>query len=827
MQDQTKTKAQLVQELNALRQRVEELEALEARRKQSEEMVQLTRLTIDRNPDTVLWIGPDARIHYANEGACQTLGYVLQELQTLTVHDIDANFPGDVWQEHWQELKARGSMVIESEHRSKDGRIVPVEVRINYLAFDDQEFNIAFARDITQRKQADATLSLLYAAIAAMPDGITISDPHQPDNPLIYVNPGFERLTGYTAGEVLGRNCRFLQGHEADQSELDKLRAAINAGEDCQVVLRNYRRDGTLFWNEFTLCPLRDEAGERTHFVGVQHDITERVRENEYRLEQERQAAAEAEEQARRMAMLNEMSKQLNLAHSEEEVLRTAAYYTPEIIESDRCSVALLTNTGDRFKIMALEGQDGAFPQGREFPLEGTDIERTIQQNHLIVQLDVADETLSDLRSRMNAPLVTGEGAIGSLNVASGPPNAFNPSDQNMLLQVSSLLASSIERQRLYASVEREKQYLEALMQSSPVAVAIVDLEARVVSWNPSAEKLFGYSRAEAIGCNINDLVAASKELRAEADQYSEGAVSGNFIHAITRRSRKDGTLVDVELLAVPVFVSGEKVAVYALYHDITELQRARREAEQARIAAEAANQAKSAFLANMSHELRTPLNAIIGFTRIVKRRGAKVLPAKQVENLDKVLISAEHLLGLINTILDIAKIEAGRMDVQPTTFHPAAFVDICLTTAQPLVKSRVRLTKEIADGLPFVYSDQDKLKQVVFNLLSNAAKFTHAGQITVSVRRLNEMLVLKVTDTGIGITEEALERIFEEFQQADDSTTRRYGGTGLGLSISRRLARLLGGDLTAASKEGVGSTFTLTIPLRYGETPTMPERYR
>ena len=137
------------------------------------------------------------------------------------------------------------------------------------------------------------------------------------------------------------------------------------------------------------------------------------------------------------------------------------------------------------------------------------------------------------------------------------------------------------------------------------------------------------------------------------------------------------------------------------------------------------------------------------------------------------------------------------------------------------------RLTKEIADGLPFIYSDQDKLKQVVFNLLSNAAKFTHAGQITVSARRQNEMLVLKVTDTGIGITEEALERIFEEFQQADDSTTRRYGGTGLGLSISRRLARLLGGDLTAASSEGVGSTFTLTIPLRYGETPTMPERYR
>jgi signal transduction histidine kinase/PAS domain-containing protein len=242
-------------------------------------------------------------------------------------------------------------------------------------------------------------------------------------------------------------------------------------------------------------------------------------------------------------------------------------------------------------------------------------------------------------------------------------------------------------------------------------------------------------------------------------------------------------------------------------------------EMERAKEAAEAGSQAKSRFLANMSHELRTPLNAIIGFTRIVKRRGADVLPQKQVDNLDKVLVSAEHLLSLINTILDIAKIEAGRVDVQPALFDVEELVEACTITTQPLVKQRVSLLHEIAADLPPVCSDQDKVKQILLNLLSNAAKFTHEGQIIVSACRQEETVAFSVTDTGIGIAAEALERIFEEFQQADTSTPRQYGGTGLGLTISRNLARLLGGDLIATSVLGEGSTFTLTIPMHYEKT--------
>jgi signal transduction histidine kinase len=239
--------------------------------------------------------------------------------------------------------------------------------------------------------------------------------------------------------------------------------------------------------------------------------------------------------------------------------------------------------------------------------------------------------------------------------------------------------------------------------------------------------------------------------------------------------------------------------------------------AQEARAAAEAANRAKSAFLANMSHELRTPLNAIMGFTRIVRRKGETVLPQKQIENLDKVLVSAEHLLGLINTVLDISKIEAGRMDVQASDIDLAALVTLVVASAQPLLRPEVELVTDLDSSLPRLHTDSDKLKQILINLLSNAAKFTHRGRITVSAQTDSQTVWVQVRDTGIGLSAEALGRIFEEFEQADSSTTRQYGGTGLGLAISRRLARLLGGDLTATSAAGAGSAFTLSLPIQFG----------
>ena len=229
----------------------------------------------------------------------------------------------------------------------------------------------------------------------------------------------------------------------------------------------------------------------------------------------------------------------------------------------------------------------------------------------------------------------------------------------------------------------------------------------------------------------------------------------------------------------------------------------------------EAANRYKSQFLANVSHDLRTPLNAIMGFTRMVLRKTEGGIPDLQKENLKKVLISSDHLLNLINGLLDLSKIEAGRMEVFAETFQLEEVIQMTAATVEPLLKDgRVRLTREIAPDIPDLNTDRQKLKQIILNLLSNAAKFTEQGEIKVSAWKENGLLKLVVSDTGIGMKEEALDHIFEEFRQADTSTSGKYGGTGLGLAIVKKFVNLMGGDIDVESEVGKGSKFTITLPI-------------
>ncbi|HEX9145521.1 MAG TPA: ATP-binding protein, partial [Candidatus Binatia bacterium] len=229
----------------------------------------------------------------------------------------------------------------------------------------------------------------------------------------------------------------------------------------------------------------------------------------------------------------------------------------------------------------------------------------------------------------------------------------------------------------------------------------------------------------------------------------------------------------------------------------------------------EAANRHKSQFLANVSHELRTPLNSIIGFTRIVLRRSEAKLEPLQKENLQKVLVSSDHLLTLINELLDLAKIEAGRMEAFAETFKLDEIIRVATTTVEPLLRNgNVKLITEIAPDIPPMKTDRDKLKQCVLNLLSNAVKFTEKGEIKVAAARNNGTVKLTVSDTGIGMNQEALKYIFDEFRQADMSSTRKYGGTGLGLAIVKKFINLMGGEIVVASEVGKGSQFTITLPM-------------
>ncbi len=371
------------------------------------------------------------------------------------------------------------------------------------------------------------------------------------------------------------------------------------------------------------------------------------------------------------------------------------------------------------------------------------------------------------------------------------------------------------QRKQTERALAHRTTLLNSLIENLPVGVVLTDPNSVVLMCNPGFEKLFGYRQHEILDRKVMDLLATG-ELREQMDATLKLVLGGRLSRMATQRRRNDGTLVDVEVTALPVIRDGKISEVMVIYYDITERKRVEEALWRAKEAAESANRAKSEFLANMSHEIRTPMNGIIGMTELVLDTE---LDSEQREQLNLAKASADSLLTLINDILDYSKIEAGQMDIEAIEFGLGDCIgDTMKALSLRAHQKGLEIVFEIEPDVPEgVIGDSGRLRQIINNLVGNAVKFTERGEVVLRVKLESRepdfvRLQFDVTDTGIGITPDKQRAIFEPFKQADGSMTRKYGGTGLGLTISSRLVELMGGKIWVESELGQGSCFHFTV---------------
>ena len=361
-----------------------------------------------------------------------------------------------------------------------------------------------------------------------------------------------------------------------------------------------------------------------------------------------------------------------------------------------------------------------------------------------------------------------------------------------------------------------DSETFQGLLESAPDAMIIVDNAGKMLIVNAQTERIFGYTRSELLGQPIEMLVPQrfrkghpAHRHDYERDPHVRPMGAGLELSAL----RKDGSEFPVEISLSPIQTSAGRLVVSAI-RDSTERVRMVRELQQKNIELEAANSAKDSFLAGMSHELRTPLNAVIGFTGTLLMKLPGPINEEQERQLQIVRNSAQHLLSLINDILDLAKIESGKTTLEIETVTLQHVVEEVVNSLRSAAEAKGLVLSSSVPGEPIeLRSDRRAIRQIITNLTDNAVKYTEKGSVRVELDCTNDAAIVRVIDTGIGIDPNDLHLLFKPFQQIDVSSTRRTDGVGLGLHLCTRLAALLHATIGVESKLNIGSTFTFTIP--------------
>ncbi len=745
-----------------------------------------------------------------NDRWAEIIGCTLEELRPVSIetwlrliHPDDLQGSTDALERHFR--KEVPYYEYEARMRHKNGQWVWVLDRGKVVTWTKDEKPLLMAgthQDITDRKQAQEALQEAerkYRTIIENNQGIIYTT--TPDGVVTFVSPSWEKLLGYSNTEIEGKRfAPMINQEDWRQSEKAIIRAVASGAQQVEVEYRATHKDGSTRWHRSVVAPVYDDQKRLISFVGNAVDITERKR------------AEEDREEA--LAALRDREVRLNvLMEATDEGIWTWDAATNELILSDAMLRAMGFDEGDdtfsyqwfvdhisKKTVRNFEEAMAAYLAGRS---------KYYEFQYLI----------KDKKGRWHWYWARG---VCTARDAQGRPVKFMGTHRDITQQKKIEEDKEAAQEALRAKSEELDRYFT----SSLDLLCIADTDGHFLRVNPEWGNILGYTPEELEGqlflnyVHPEDLpatLAALADLEAQQEVLSfenrYRSKDGSY-RWIEWRSSPQGNLI----YAVARDVTSRKQVQKALLDANRRLEAATRQANEMARLARQANQAKSEFLANMSHEIRTPMNAVVGLSKLLLETP---LDARQRDYLNKIVISSRMLTGIINDILDYSKIEAGKLEMDYSSFSIKALIEQMksLFSSDALDKG-LQLSFQVSEDIPsMLVGDSLRLAQVLANLLGNAVKFTEQGRVLLDITRTqgdDEQVRLRfaVSDTGIGLNEKEIGRLFKPFAQADSSTTRKYGGTGLGLSISRKLVSAMGGILDVESTPGRGCTFFFELDL-------------